>query len=71
MFIDIIGLCAFELSFPDPEPSDVEKIIFFIEKLAHSKGPDIILRKSGSTRLEFSGIYLYFFNLLGYLVVIT
>jgi hypothetical protein len=26
-FIEIIGFCAFELSFPEPQPTSVEKVI--------------------------------------------
>jgi len=31
-FVDLLALCAFEVSYRDPQPSPVEKVLFLIKR---------------------------------------
>jgi hypothetical protein len=50
-FIDVLAQCAFEIPYRSPEPSSVEKIILFAEKMSQSLGSHKILKETGHTRL--------------------
>ena len=51
LFTDLLALCSFEVPYGEPEPSAVEKILLFVEKIAQSDGPRILLERTGKTRL--------------------
>lgn len=51
LFIDLLALCSFEIPYGEPEPSTVEKVLLFIEKISQSEGPRILLEQTGKTRL--------------------
>ena len=62
LFVDLIALMALEMNYPDPEPSPVEKILIFIEKLSQSQGPGKIVLNTGSNRLGYCGNFLDYFK---------
>ena len=50
LFVDLIALMALEMNYPNPEPTPVEKLLIFIEKLSQSQGFGKIALNSGSNR---------------------
>ena len=61
LFVDLIALMSFELIYPSPEPSPVEKILIFVDKLSKSQGPNKIVLNIGSNRNEeYSNFIGYF-----------
>ena len=69
LFVDLIALMALEMNYPEPEPSTIEKILIFIEKISQSQGPGKIILSTGNRQgncgnfLEFfKEIYPGFFN---------
>ena len=62
LFVDLIALMALEMNYPDPQPSPVEKILIFIEKLSQSQGPGKIVLNTGSNRLGYCGNFLEYFK---------
>ena len=62
LFVDLIALMALEMNYPDPEPSPVEKILIFIEKLSQSQGPGKIVLNTGSNKLGYCGNFLEYFK---------
>ena len=51
LFIDLIALMALEMIFPDPEPSSIEKMLIFIEKISESGGTGKIVMRTGNNRI--------------------
>ena len=62
LFVDLIALMALEMNYPEPEPSPVEKLLIFIEKLSQSQGPGKIVLSTGSNRLGNFGNFLEYFK---------
>ena len=61
LFIDLIALMSFELMYPSPEPTPVEKILIFVDKLSKSQGINKIVLNIGSNRnTEYSNFIDYF-----------
>ena len=52
LFTEAVALCAFEVQYKEPEPSEVEKIIFLMERMSQSKGIQISQKKSGNSRMN-------------------
>lgn len=52
LFTEAIALCSFEVQYKEPEPSEVEKIIFLLERMSQSKGIQIAQKSSGNTRMN-------------------
>ena len=50
LFVDLIALMALEMNYPNPEPTPVEKILIFIEKLSQSQGLGKISLNTGNNR---------------------
>ena len=61
LFVDLIALMALEMNYPSPEPSPVEKLLIFIEKISQSQGPGKIILNTGSNR-QGNGNFLDFFR---------
>jgi len=69
LFVDLIALMALEMNYPEPEPSTIEKILIFIEKISQSQGPGKIVLSTGNRQANcgnflefFKEIYPGFFN---------
>ena len=62
LFVDLIALMALEMNYPTPEPSPVEKLLIFIEKLSQSQGPGKIVLNTGSNRQGNCGNFLDYFK---------
>ena len=69
LFVDLIALMALEMNYPEPEPSTIEKILIFIEKISQSQGPGKIVLNTGNRQANcgnflefFKEIYPGFFN---------
>ena len=69
LFVDLIALMALEMNYPEPEPSEIEKILIFIEKISQSQGPGKIILNTGNRQGNcgnfldlFKEIYPGFFN---------
>jgi hypothetical protein len=69
LFVDLIALMALEMNYPEPEPSTLEKILIFIEKISQSQGPGKIVLSTGNRQANcgnflefFKEIYPGFFN---------
>ena len=62
LFVDLIALMALEMNYPNPEPSPVEKILIFIEKISQSQGPGKIILNTGSNRQGNCGNFLEYFK---------
>ena len=62
LFVDLIALMAIEMKYPSPEPPPPEKILIFIEKISQSKGPGIIVMKTGNNRQINCGNFLGYFK---------
>lgn len=62
LFVDLIALMALEMNYPNPEPSPVEKILIFIEKLSQSQGLGKIVLNTGSNRIGNYGNFLEYFK---------
>ena len=62
LFVDLIALMALEISYPNPEPSPVEKLLIFIEKISQSQGPGKIVLNTGSNRQGNCGNFLDYFK---------
>jgi len=50
LFVESLALCAFSLTYNEPEPSHVEKVCLLMERMSQSSGPGNIQKKKGSTR---------------------
>ena len=61
LFVDLIALMALEMNYPSPEPSPVEKLLIFIEKISQSQGPSKIVLNTGSNR-QGNGNFLDYFR---------
>ena len=61
LFVDLIALMALEMNYPEPEPSTIEKILIFIEKISQSQGPGKIVLNTGN-RQSNCGNFLEFFK---------
>ena len=61
LFVDLIALMALEMNYPSPEPSPVEKLLIFIEKISQSQGPGKIILNTGSNR-QGNGNFLDYFR---------
>ena len=62
LFVDLIALMALEMNYPNPQPSPMEKILIFIEKLSESQGPGKIVLSTGSNRQGNCGNFLEYFK---------
>ena len=69
LFVDLIALMSLEMNYPEPEPSTIEKILIFIEKISQSQGPGKIVLNTGNRQANcgnflefFKEIYPGFFN---------
>ena len=62
LFVDLIALMALEMNYPSPEPSPVEKILIFIEKISQSQGPGKIVLSTGNNRQGNCGNILELFK---------
>ena len=51
LFIDLIALMALEMIYPEPEPSPLEKMLIFIEKISESGGQGKIAMRTGNNRI--------------------
>ena len=51
LFIDLIALMALEMIYPEPEPSPLEKMLIFIEKISESGGQRKIAMRTGNNRI--------------------
>ena len=51
LFIDLIALMALEMVYPEPEPSPLEKMLIFIEKISESGGQGKIALRTGNNRI--------------------
>jgi len=51
LFIDLIALMALEMIYPEPEPSALEKMLIFIEKISESGGQGKIAMRTGNNRI--------------------
>jgi hypothetical protein len=60
LFVDLIALMALEMNYPSPEPSPVEKLLIFIEKISQSQGPGKIILNTGSNRQGNGNLLDYF-----------
>ena len=62
LFVDLIALMALEMNYPNPQPSPVEKLLIFVEKLSQSQGPGKIVLSTGSNRQGNCGNFLDYFK---------
>ena len=62
LFVDLIALMALEMNYPNPQPSPMEKILIFIEKLSESQGPGKIVLSTGSNKQGNCGNFLEYFK---------
>ena len=62
LFVDLIALMALEMNYPNPEPTPVEKLLIFIEKISQSQGPGKIVLRTGSNRRGNCGNFLDYFK---------
>ena len=51
LFVDLIALMALEMIYPEPEPTPVEKMLIFIEKISQSGGVGKIAMRTGNNRI--------------------
>ena len=51
LFIDLIALMALEMIYPEPDPSPLEKMLIFIEKISESGGQGKIAMRTGNNRI--------------------
>ena len=51
LFVDLIALMALEMVYPEPEPSPVEKMLIFIEKISQSGGLGKMVMRTGNNRI--------------------
>ena len=51
LFVDLIALMALEMIYPEPEPTPVEKMLIFIEKISQSGGVGKISMRTGNNRV--------------------
>ena len=51
LFIDLIALMALEMIYPEPEPSPLEKMLIFVEKISESGGQGKIAMRTGNNRI--------------------
>ena len=51
LFIDLIALMALDMIYPEPEPSPLEKMLIFIEKISESGGQGKIAMRTGNNRI--------------------
>jgi hypothetical protein len=50
MFVEALAVCAVEIPYLNPQPTDVVKVFNFLEKLNHSKGTSVVRKQLGTTR---------------------
>lgn len=50
MFVEALALCALEIPYLNPQPSDMQKMVNLLEKVNQSQGPTIIKMRLGVTR---------------------
>jgi hypothetical protein len=62
LFVDLIALMSLEMNYPNPQPSPVEKLLIFVEKLSQSQGPGKIVLSTGSNRQGNCGNFLDYFK---------
>ena len=62
LFVDLIALMSLDMNFPNPQPSPVEKILVFVEKLSQSQGSGKIVLSTGSNRQGNCGNFLDYFK---------
>ena len=70
LFIDLIALMALEMVYPEPEPSPLEKMLIFIEKISESGGMGKIVMRTGNNRIGncanfidiFKNLYPWYFD---------
>ncbi len=48
LFIEGLALCALEVNYQEPGPSNFEKVYYFLEKINQSDGLAVIQRRKGS-----------------------
>ena len=51
LFVDLIALMALEMVYPEPEPSPIEKMLIFIEKISQSGGLGKMVMRTGNNRI--------------------
>lgn len=39
LFIEALSLAALEMSYRDPQPTELEKVILLLERMNHTDGP--------------------------------
>ncbi|KAL4460259.1 hypothetical protein ABPG74_000010 [Tetrahymena malaccensis] len=54
LFIEAIALCAFEVPYSDPQPNEIEKICYLVERMNQSGGQIFIQKQIGHTRSQSS-----------------
>ena len=51
LFVDLIALMALEMIYPEPEPSPIEKMLIFIDKISQSGGVGKITMRTGNNKI--------------------
>ena len=49
LFVEALALTAFEIPYKAPQPSEYEKVVMFMERLAQSQGP-LLVQKQSTTK---------------------
>ena len=62
LFVDLIALMALEMVYPEPEPSPVEKMLIFIEKISQSGGLGKMVMRTGNNRIANCGNFIDVFK---------
>ena len=62
LFVDLIALMALEMVYPEPEPSPIEKMLIFIEKISQSGGVGKIVMRTGNNRIANSSNFIEVFK---------
>lgn len=47
LFVEGLALCAFEVTYEEPEPNSFEKVYYFLEKINQSEGVAAVQKKKG------------------------
>ena len=50
LFVDLIALMALDMIYPEPQPTPIEKLLIFIDKISQSAGQSKIVMRTGNYR---------------------
>jgi len=50
LFVEGLALCAFEVPYNDPQPPNIAKVCYFLERINQSDGSGIVQKQMGLTR---------------------